>query len=519
MRRRDASRTNESAADVCLFLEGTYPYVSGGVSVWVQDLLQAQSHLTFHLVALVADRRPRTLQFEIPPNVIGLSEVVLQEPVASCPSGAAVRRLIARIGPPLARLLDKGGLADLRAILAAFAADPAAASRAALLNSEAAWAMIVETYQKAMPGASFLDFFWSWRGLAGGLFATLLAPLPKARVYHAVSTGYAGIMLARAALESRRPAVLTEHGIYTNERRVEIAMAEWLTDRSVSSLDIDRSRRDLRDLWIDAFVGYSHACYAACTRIVTLYGGNQELQARDGADPARLSVIPNGIDYAAMAAIAREAAPRKPTVALIGRVVPIKDVKTYIRAVGILRDIVPDVVGLILGPTDEDPGYVRECRQMAAHLGMADQIQFLGRVKLTDWLGRIDVTVLTSISEAQPLVLLEAGAAGVPTVATDVGACREMLLGREGEQPAFGPGGFVTPLSNPLATAQALAELLVSPEKRRAYGEAMRGRVEAHYNKLALDRVYHALYEAMLALPDGVPNEVGALSPQRREVA
>jgi glycosyltransferase involved in cell wall biosynthesis len=501
MRWRERSRP----ADICLFLEGTYPYVTGGVSVWVHELLRAQSHLRFHLVALVADRRARRMPFEIPPNVVGLTEVVLQDPVSACPDGRAVRRLVGAVEAPLGRLLGKGGLADLAAVIEACDAERRVADRASLLNSEAAWAMIVEIYRRTMPGASFLDFFWSWRGLAGGLFSTVLAKLPAARVYHAVSTGYAGIMLARAALETRRPALLTEHGIYTNERRVEIAMAEWLNDRMPFSLNIDKSRRDLRDLWIDAFVGYSRACYEACTHIVTLYGGNQDLQRRDGADPSRLLLIPNGVDYDAMAAIPRDTTPRPPTVALIGRVVPIKDIKTYIRSLAILRDIVPDVVGLVLGPLDEDPGYVQECRQMAAHLGLGEALRFVGQVALEDYLGRIDAVVLTSISEAQPLVLLEAGAAGVPAVATDVGACREMLLGRPDEEPAFGPGGYVTPLSNPLATAQALAELLVSPQKRRDCGEALRARVEVHYNKRVIDVAYRELYDALLAAPDACP--------------
>ena len=49
------------SADVCLLLEGTYPYVSGGVSTWVDDLIRAQPHLTFHCVALLADRRARAV--------------------------------------------------------------------------------------------------------------------------------------------------------------------------------------------------------------------------------------------------------------------------------------------------------------------------------------------------------------------------------------------------------------------------------------------------------------------------
>ena len=101
---------------------------------------------------------------------------------------------------------------------------------------------------------------------------------------------------------------------------------------------------------------------------------------------------------------------------------------------------------------------------MVSYLGLSDTFEFTGPVKLHDYLGRVDVIALTSISEAQPLVLLEAGAASVPSVATDVGSCRDIIFGRADEEPPLGPGGFVTPLSNPLATAKGLADLLIDPD-------------------------------------------------------
>ena len=101
----------------------------------------------------------------------------------------------------------------------------------------------------------------------------------------------------------------------------------------------------------------------------------------------------------------------------------------------------PEVEALIMGPEDEDPAYAAECRQLAADLGLNGNLRFTGRVRLDDYLPRIDAIVLTSISEAQPLTVLEAGAAGIPSVVTDVGACRELILGRADEEPRLGPGG------------------------------------------------------------------------------
>jgi glycosyltransferase involved in cell wall biosynthesis len=489
-------------ADVCLIVEGAYPFVAGGVSSWMHDLIQAQSHLTFHLLVLSTDDRPKKSRFALPPNVIGMSEIALQQASNRVPIVSGHQNLFHDLERPLTRLFENGGLSDFRRLLSILRAHGSNVSRSSLLNTEAIFAMVERMYERSTPGSSFINYFWSWRALAGGLFSVLLANLPSARVYHAISTGYAGIAMARAVLTTGRPGILTEHGIYTNERRVEIAMAEWLSDQLPSSLEIEGRRRDLRDVWIDAFAGYARTCYEACSRITTLYTGNQILQSRDGAPAEKLQIIPNGVDYDGFSRVARDPAPRRPTVALIGRVVPIKDVKTFIRAAALLRDMVPDVRVLLLGPTDEDPDYFQECQQMVSHLGLEDTFEFLGRVKLQDYLGNIDAIALTSISEAQPLVLLEAGAAGVPSVATDVGSCREIIHGRADEMPNLGPGGFVTPLSNPLATAKGLAELLLAHDLRKQYGEAIRARTEKYYNKRVVDGLYRGLYQEHLKMPD-----------------
>ena len=119
--------------------------------------------------------------------------------------------------------------------------------------------------------------------------------------------------------------------------------------------------------------------------------------------------------------------------------VPIKDIKTYIKAVHILKQSLPDLRAYMLGPAEEDPAYARECRALAEHLQLEDTLIFTGSVDVRDYFGIIDVLALTSLSEAQPLVILEAGAAGIPSVATDVGACREMITARRARIHAWAP--------------------------------------------------------------------------------
>ncbi|HYR84023.1 MAG TPA: GT4 family glycosyltransferase PelF [Terriglobia bacterium] len=488
-------RAPASTADVCLILEGTYPYVTGGVSTWTHDLIVAQKDLTFHLVTLLPVGASLKAQYELPRNVLHHSTIFVQHLPAGKGDDRRTRALWGTIQEPLLALQSQGGIEPLAQILEILRPFRSRAGAQLLLNSPAAWDLLLRMYEKTHSGSSFLDYFWSSRALLGGLYSVLLADLPDARVYHTVSTGYAGLLAARAALETGRPVLLTEHGIYTNERRIEIGMADWLQGQQSANFDLDHHKSTLKDLWINTFVGYSRACYAVARKIVTLYEGNQQFQLQDGAAPEKLAIIPNGIDYERFSKIGRAAERRRPTVALIGRVVPIKDIKTFIRACSILKGPVPDIQALILGPTDEDPVYFQECQSLVRHLGLDDIVTFTGRVQPDEYLGRIDVVALTSISEAQPLTILEAGAAGIPTVATDVGACREMILGRATESPALGPGGAVTPLCNPVSTATAIAGLLNDSEWYGQCSRAIRKRVLACYDKQLVDRTYLELYE------------------------
>ena len=488
-------------ADVSLLLEGTYPFVPGGVSSWVHQLLLAHPGLSFHLVCLTPDDRPRQQRFDLPGNVRSLTCIPLQ----SLPTGIA--RADSRTGASVTgvlRLVDKllcgaAGLDDLTAIAGHVAAMNGAVGRALLLDSRMAFNTVRTGYERSGADSSFLDYFWSWRSLASAVLAVLLPTLPQARCYHAVSTGFAGLLGARLAAATGKPLILTEHGIYTNERRIEIAMADWLYQGPEASFAPRKAVRDLRDLWIEAFEGFARLTYAAADPVVTLYRGNQRLQLRDGAVPARCIIIPNGIDYDRYAAIARDPAPHPPTVALIGRVVPIKDVKTFIRAVGLLRRKLPDARGEILGPLEEDPSYARECAALIRQLGLDKVVTLRGAITVPDWLSRIDLNVLTSISEAQPLTILEAGAAGVPCIATDVGACREMIEGDPPGQPRLAAGGSVTPVANPAATAEAMARLLGDRDVWTTASNGIRDRVRTRFLKSNCDRAYGDLYDSAIS--------------------
>jgi glycosyltransferase involved in cell wall biosynthesis len=485
--------TDGPDADICLIVEGAYPYVVGGVSGWLQDLIVNLPEIRFAVVAIKPSAAPLPFRITPPANVVQVSEIGLA-PQAAMPRGYPQAQAVA-IADALIEFVAVGGADALGQLIDLLGDGPRALTPGDILAHPATFARLKRHYEALLPKASFHHYFWAMRVLLGGLLAVLTAPLPRARVYHTISTGFAGLLAARATRETGRPAFITEHGIYLLERQIEVMMAEWIGDQVDTGLEMDRSVRDLRDLWVRAFTSYATACYDACDPIVALYGENNAVQRRLGAAPDRVRVIPNGIDARRFEGQADGRDPDHPLVALLGRVVPIKDIKTFIRACAIAHAQKPHLRFVVLGPADEDPEYADECMRLVADLALGDVLTFAGRVRIEDWMAKIDLLVLTSLSEAQPLVILEGGACGIPVVAPDVGSCREMIEGRGPHDP--GHGGIVTPLVNPVATAAGICAVAGEPAVRWEMGEAMRRRVLRDYDHPTIIGAYRDLYREL----------------------
>jgi glycosyltransferase involved in cell wall biosynthesis len=520
---------------VCLLVEGTYPYVPGGVSSWVHDIILGHPDLTFAVLNIGSYPgsygEPR---FRLPENVVGLHKVFCQEERAPPLDGAARAALAEHIRVIRARAdgrqrpsrmlsafrrmhLDEEATPALLADLASGDLDVAE-----LLHGQASFALLTEMAERLAPDAPFLDLFWHFRAMHVPLLRVLGAPLVPARCYHAVSTGYAGLLAAVWSLRAGRPLVVTEHGIYSRERDMELSRAEWIRDHRADGVDGGAwtwapQISPLRRVWSRFFRTLSRIAYQQAAQIVTLSDVNRRKQLADGAPAEKISIVPNGVLLPAAAPDAPAAADEGGVdeagdgvdddiiplhapplrVGFVGRVVPIKDVVTFIKACDLaLRVVELDV--RIIGPAEEDPDYATRCRNLVDRLGRGAQIRFVGPKPLSEIYGGLDVVVLTSFSEGQPLVILEAYAAGVPVIASDVGACREMIEGRTPEDKRLGPSGVVCAVASPQQTAGALTLMARHPQLRRRMGAAGRRRVRAFYQRRAMLDSYRALYAAMV---------------------
>jgi len=199
------------------------------------------------------------------------------------------------------------------------------------------------------------------RGIHAGLFRLLAQAdrVPRARAYHALSTGYAGFLGALLRWRRGRPFLLTEHGLYTKERKIDLGQADWIQDAEEVFGGEELSY--LRRMWIHFFEGLGRMAYDAADPILTITSRHRERQRQDGADPARQAVIHNGVELARFRPLRGRRPVERPLVAgFIGRIVPIKDVKTFIRAMRAVCAALPQAEGWIVGNTDEDPGYAAE---------------------------------------------------------------------------------------------------------------------------------------------------------------
>lgn len=494
-------------ADITLLLEGTYPFVSGGVSSWVHQIICGLPDLDFALVFIggAADAYEK-MRYELPKNVVHLEEHFLAEvPKAQrllgIPGDAAfyaksveLHDELASRGPAIGRMLEGvvGSLLD----------DPARHERD-FLFSEAAWEEVCHRYESSSPSRSFLEYFWTVRSMHAPLFkmARIAAALPPSKAFHVISTGFAGFLGMLANKKRGAPLILTEHGIYAKERRIELLQASWIRDDG----DDDDGASDLagigffRQMWIGFFEALARMCYAAADPIVALYEGNRLRQISDGADPPRTRVVPNGIDFAHFDSL-RERRPSEvpPVLGLIGRVVPIKDIKTFVRALRVVVSEMPHVEGWVVGPDDEDKSYAEECRHLVKSLGLEKNVKFLGFRKTDEIFPKIGLNVLTSISEAQPLVILEGFAAGVPCVSSDVGCVRELIEGVDEKDRALGVGGAIVEIASPEATARAAMDLLRDPVRWHAAQAAGVARTKQLYTQELMLARYRKIYEAAI---------------------
>jgi glycosyltransferase involved in cell wall biosynthesis len=222
-----------------------------------------------------------------------------------------------------------------------------------------------------------------------------------------------------------------------------------------------------------------------------------ELLALGIGEPEQWHVIPVGLDLTELLAGPQERSRARTAlhlpqegraIGIVGRLVPVKDHETFFRAAARLLAQDPELLVVVAGD-GPDAARVREA---------ADRIVGAGRVRFLGWVhdlralyGALDVVVSTSRHEGTPAALMEAGAASLPVVATDVGGVADVV--------DDGTTGVLAPAGDDAAIAAVAASLLADPDRARVLGAAARDHVAGRFSseRLAADLVQ--LYDELLA--------------------
>lgn len=471
---------------ICIIAEGCYPYVVGGVSSWIDSMIRSFPQYDFCIVAILADRDKRgKFAYDLPENVISVSEVYLNDedfaPVTKIHKNRTQLQGSERYALNYMLSGDRDRWDD---IFDMFAKKPSVND---LLMGPDFLDAVKRVYDRGHTDAVFTDFLWTMRSMYLPLFFTLETDIPKADLYHCAATGYSGVIGAMAKHFYHKPLLISEHGIYTREREEELIRAQWV-------------KGEYKDIWIAQFRKMSTLAYNRADLVTSLYGHARQLQLELGCPKEKTLVTPNGIDPSRYQDI-----PGKPpedegytVFGAIIRVAPIKDVITLIRAFSIAKKKASDIKLYICGPWEEEEEYAKSIFDMVDNMGLGDVV-FTGRIRTPDYIGRMDCLVLTSISEGQPLTILEGYAAKKPSIATDVGNCRGLI---EGESDSFGKAGIVTHIMHAEETAQAMLEMRNHPILRRQMGENGYKRLMNGYKLTDMQQTYADIYSNFLEESD-----------------
>jgi glycosyltransferase involved in cell wall biosynthesis len=224
-------------------------------------------------------------------------------------------------------------------------------------------------------------------------------------------------------------------------------------------------------------------------RVVAVSGDSAHIACTVERAPARkVLVIRNGVDLVEFPERPRRRANRGFRAINVAGLNGAKGQADLLRAVRAVVDVEPsfrlDFVG--------DGPLRNELTSLRDELGLAEHVRFLGlRDDVREQLAAADAFVLASVSEGLSISLLEAMAAGLPTIATRVGGNPEVVV--------HGRTGLLVPPRSPASLAEALLELIRDPERARHMGQAGRRRAEESFDVRRVVNTYEELYLSILA--------------------
>lgn len=462
---------------ICLVLEGSYPYVNGGVSTWMHNYIKGMPDREFILwvVGAKAEDRGRFV-YDMLPNVTEVHEVFLDDALRLHNDDKNWRVKFTDYEIEQLEQLMDCARPDWNVLFDLY--QKKKINPMAFLQSEDFLRILTNLCLRDYPYIAFSDAFHTIRSMLLPVLYLISGEVPVADCYHAICTGYGGLLACLGGYINQKPVLLTEHGIYTREREEEIIRATWV-------------QTVFKNQWVKFFYMLSDVVYSRAFRITSLFGRAMHTQVEMGCDRRICSVIANGVNYEALSKIPLKEDDGWIDIGAVVRLAPIKDIKTLLYAFFELTSRRENVRLHVMGGVDDEK-YADECYALVDRLGIPNVV-FTGRVNIMEYFEKLDFTVLSSISEGQPLSVLESFAAARPAVCTDVGCCRSLIGGEEGD--TLGDAGYCVPPMYREALADALDLMCESRENRLKMGRIGQKRVELYYQHPMMLENYQNLYK------------------------
>jgi glycosyltransferase involved in cell wall biosynthesis len=238
--------------------------------------------------------------------------------------------------------------------------------------------------------------------------------------------------------------------------------------------------------------------------LIAVSQATKEEMTAAGVPAAIISVIHNAIDTEAWSPSRATTDLREelglgdgfPIVGYVGRIMPEKDLETWLRAAAVVARKYP-LARFVLVGEGRDGTMLSQLRQLATELGIAERVSFPGyRENLPPVYATFDIFMLSSRREGLPNSILEAMAMGLPVVSTDVAGTKELVIHDE--------TGFILPQGDVLGLARAIMALIDNDQLRWHMGQAGRRRVVREFSFARRLQRIESLYERILGIqPQG----------------
>jgi len=331
---------------------------------------------------------------------------------------------------------------------------------------------------------------------------------PVAKVHHSHTCGLAG--LAATFAKDQHPGsrmILSEHSLYVRDvlQALEKAGCSHRPGQDLIAANevppIGAGQGTLNEMR-EAVLATGRQVYENADTMTYLYSSIRTEALQYGADLTRTMIIPNSVDSQRFESVSHN---RKPfhapwQLAVIGRVVPVKGILEAIECARELADRGFDFELNIIGPETEVPCYAALCREKVALFGLENRVIFKPSMPPEKALEGIDLLLLTSQSEAMPLVVLEAMAASVPVVAHDVGNVGDLLGSNSRSETTSAPAGIIAPsVANqrnptPAELAGVVIDVLGNEGSYRAMRAAGPQRVKQFFGRIETSKAWRSLY-------------------------